>query len=590
MYTIPVNIPYYPNELLYSWLYRLAKRNGHNNLIEYLKSCVCPYYTNVVQYDVKNIGNLIMDLPHPQEGHFINDYLNTSLYPYTALFLTSEQQTNYLNSVFRTYRKDSKLSNNYNNNTIKHLYFCPQCKSFEIDTYGEFYYHREHQLPGVRICPTHKCQLHRYVGKKGHEFDGDTPSVEVVLKADIETEYKYAVFAKALLEANLDLNYMDVLSLIEKGITKKGYTSLQNYKDSLIHSSYGPLISTRSFKSTAKKSMKTAADSTEIDFTIMLMDIFQTPRNIPHSVTIPTDDLLRTIEEENYVLLSPYRKNIIQLGHIDCQTIFICSGTAITQGWACPFCDLDKTDQEIIKRLISHIDDGSYELLSTFANWNTPIRIIHHKCGQVFETKPRSIIFESRRCLCAYYYTFEMISKNIEGTGEYLLLDFKPSIQNIKVKSIKCNHEFDFNYYKFLKHPHCRVCNPNFIDNKELFLNEMKSLTGDEYELIGDFHAGKKGKKITLLHKTCNQTKEMQAWNFLNGQRCPKCTKQMRLPAFKNFVKEKSMGRYECIDDEMKKDMMVTILDTHTNKTKRMNKNLVRQELTRPTQSDKLPF
>lgn len=39
------------------------------------------------------------------------------------------------------------------------LKFCPICRSEDIETYGEPYWHREHQIPLMPLCPKHGCRL-----------------------------------------------------------------------------------------------------------------------------------------------------------------------------------------------------------------------------------------------------------------------------------------------------------------------------------------------------------------------------------------------------------------------------------------------
>ena len=40
-----------------------------------------------------------------------------------------------------------------------HLVYCPHCYQEELDKYGEPYWHRIHQVPGVLVCPHHGCIL-----------------------------------------------------------------------------------------------------------------------------------------------------------------------------------------------------------------------------------------------------------------------------------------------------------------------------------------------------------------------------------------------------------------------------------------------
>lgn len=41
------------------------------------------------------------------------------------------------------------------------LHFCPSCYNEDIQHYGEPYWHRIHQLPGVWVCPKHGYILHQ---------------------------------------------------------------------------------------------------------------------------------------------------------------------------------------------------------------------------------------------------------------------------------------------------------------------------------------------------------------------------------------------------------------------------------------------
>jgi hypothetical protein len=41
----------------------------------------------------------------------------------------------------------------------KVLRFCQTCRMHDVDEFGETYWHRTHQLPGVLVCPDHHCFL-----------------------------------------------------------------------------------------------------------------------------------------------------------------------------------------------------------------------------------------------------------------------------------------------------------------------------------------------------------------------------------------------------------------------------------------------
>lgn len=39
------------------------------------------------------------------------------------------------------------------------LQFCPICTESDIQKFGESYWHRLHQVPGVKVCPIHNVFL-----------------------------------------------------------------------------------------------------------------------------------------------------------------------------------------------------------------------------------------------------------------------------------------------------------------------------------------------------------------------------------------------------------------------------------------------
>ncbi len=47
----------------------------------------------------------------------------------------------------------------------KNLLFCPDCTKNDIEKYGEAYFHREHQIEGIKICPKHRVELRLYDSK-----------------------------------------------------------------------------------------------------------------------------------------------------------------------------------------------------------------------------------------------------------------------------------------------------------------------------------------------------------------------------------------------------------------------------------------
>jgi hypothetical protein len=56
----------------------------------------------------------------------------------------------------------------------KHLRYCPLCVLEQIDEFGEAYWQRLHQIPGINVCSKHECSLNIYTSdnlqRHQHEF------------------------------------------------------------------------------------------------------------------------------------------------------------------------------------------------------------------------------------------------------------------------------------------------------------------------------------------------------------------------------------------------------------------------------------
>ncbi len=85
-----------------------------------------------------------------------------TLYPFYAPFLPPK----------RARQIETSMKANYGGNihtrtgimasaitTPQYFRFCPDCLQHDLNKYGETYWHRLHQTPGVLFCPTHNIPL-----------------------------------------------------------------------------------------------------------------------------------------------------------------------------------------------------------------------------------------------------------------------------------------------------------------------------------------------------------------------------------------------------------------------------------------------
>ncbi len=167
----------YPDELLYSVLARYHLRSGNLGVKATLRE-LFGSLSVVATIDLpSHLDELIASLPPLASFTADNLIYDQTLYPYYAPFLKP---------IIAAQIKDSMKGHHWgdihtrsgivasNINRPNHLRFCPACFRADEKTFGEPYWHRVHQLPGVLICPTHQVFLHdsnvHVFGGNRHEF------------------------------------------------------------------------------------------------------------------------------------------------------------------------------------------------------------------------------------------------------------------------------------------------------------------------------------------------------------------------------------------------------------------------------------
>jgi hypothetical protein len=148
----------YPDELLYSLIARYHIRSGSTSpkltLSELFGSS-----TIIATIDLPaNLNNLTKRLQHLTPNLASDLIAKHTLYPFYQSFLPPQRDRSIRQSM-----KASKAANIHTRAGImasaipapRYLRFCPQCNATDLELYGELYWHRLHQIPGVLICPKH---------------------------------------------------------------------------------------------------------------------------------------------------------------------------------------------------------------------------------------------------------------------------------------------------------------------------------------------------------------------------------------------------------------------------------------------------
>ncbi len=150
---------------------------------EFFYSIIARYHVRSGNISFKQTHTELLGLPSQQLGRFalpnnlnylfkklffsnqnVDDFIYSyTLYPYYVTFLTSQEawlvkglmKTKVSRSIFEI----AKVSLTTTAHSKKILKFCPLCLEEDTNKYGEAYWHRIHQTPGILVCPTHEVAL-----------------------------------------------------------------------------------------------------------------------------------------------------------------------------------------------------------------------------------------------------------------------------------------------------------------------------------------------------------------------------------------------------------------------------------------------
>jgi transcriptional regulator with XRE-family HTH domain len=151
----------FEDELLYSILARFHKRSGNEAIKHTVKDLYGKVKCAVVDFPC-NISKLSEYIPL-KNFDVMNIIQKHTLLPYYKPFVSVEDYERFVDIMSSEYSNNkihmvlglpANLVKNYN-----YLRYCESCCNDDIKLYRLPYWHRVHQLPGVIVCPFHKCSL-----------------------------------------------------------------------------------------------------------------------------------------------------------------------------------------------------------------------------------------------------------------------------------------------------------------------------------------------------------------------------------------------------------------------------------------------
>ncbi|MFZ5643056.1 MAG: TnsD family Tn7-like transposition protein [Bacillota bacterium] len=152
----------YRDELLYSVFARYHIRSGNTGPKMTTQELFNSASVVAVVDLPSNLGTLIKNMP--VGASYTTDVLihYHTLYPYYAAFLSPEIAQKVHASMIGFNGGNIHTRAGIMAGAISipsNLRFCPECAREDFEKFGELYWHRVHQLPGVLVCPEHAVPL-----------------------------------------------------------------------------------------------------------------------------------------------------------------------------------------------------------------------------------------------------------------------------------------------------------------------------------------------------------------------------------------------------------------------------------------------
>ncbi|MBW4522819.1 MAG: TnsD family transposase [Scytolyngbya sp. HA4215-MV1] len=152
----------YPDELLYSVCARFHQRVQYSNK----KGTIRELFGDEAAISIvdlpSNLGSLVSALPIGS-SHTVERLINRhTLFPFFSPFLHPEQAQQLLADMEGAGGPAIKMRSGVMASIVQPpewLRFCPLCVRQDKQEFGESYWHRLHQLPGIEVCPDHNVRL-----------------------------------------------------------------------------------------------------------------------------------------------------------------------------------------------------------------------------------------------------------------------------------------------------------------------------------------------------------------------------------------------------------------------------------------------
>ena len=530
-----VNIlPLLPDEMLYSWLYRLSIANG----IAFKR--FVQEFTGRYNYMTLEVGCFVPGLLYNigYKADSIDFFMESSVFPYYSLSMNRAYQAKYVagffTSSFNILGKNEPLINVFR--------VCPECLKEDIERYGQPYLHRAHHIDGVKVCHIHGSLLRETRFRTADSFSFDigryTPIAGPV---NCDREKEYACFGSRMLGLRIEVDINDIKDILKnRCLEKELFASRKEQWSSLepekfVYGCY--------FDKDTRINLKKIASGRSVPMRFLeglIMYLycgsFETFKN---ELMIYTSN--RKVPENNTIKLAGKPAGLLHAyRHEDCGYCFVQTEWG-AKAFGCPYCNSEKYSFELIKEIAERCSNNEYRVEGNPKDINDKIWIRHKACGDVCIRPAKNFIFDGVRCRCEYKVCFEEVAKRISDCGPYELVEYNGTESKAVIRHKECGGTFPIMLHKFIASPYCRLCDKVHMTEED-FRERVAELTDDEFDVVSEYRGA--GERIDIRHKKCGKTHSYLPYLFLKNCRCAECAKNISFDRVKKLLEKGTSGHY----------------------------------------------
>lgn len=224
----------YPDELLYSVLARYYAESGY---LAYIFAAQDLFERQNVKPDIEFVSRLtsaaVQTLTRYEKWEELIE--KHTMLPYYVRFLNKERR-------HRAYVSLVNMEDGFRNllcmpkskvGVRRYLRYCPICAEADRNSYGETYWHRLHQMPGINVCASHHCRLMNSnveISSNGSPAllpaDSEIPADEAYEESDNVLECRLAEYMAEVFGSDLDMkNVSSVGEFLHSRLSGTKYVS-----------------------------------------------------------------------------------------------------------------------------------------------------------------------------------------------------------------------------------------------------------------------------------------------------------------------------------------------------------------------------